>query len=132
MKRFNGTILLIVIIFTQSALANQENSLDKIKNAIQIGSVKEVMNLLHNNSEINIENKIIKGRNNETEILLKNFFYNNPSIEMDLIHEGKTNNKITYILANYKTINDNFKIIVFVKKISENSKIDRLIINKEK
>ena len=132
MKRFYGTILLIVIIFTQSALAKQENSLHKIKNAIQIGSAKEVINLLHNNSEINIENKIIKGRNNETEILLKKFFHDNPSIEMDLIHEGETNNKITYILANYKTINDNFKIIVFVKKISENSKIDRLIINKEK
>ncbi len=131
MKRFYGKILIFIIIQINFSFSNQENALEKIKKAIEITSSKEIINFLQKNSEINIENKLIKGNNNETEMVLKKFFENNPSKEINFIHEGDINNQITYILANYKTINDNYTIIIFVKNISETLIISRLIINKE-
>ncbi len=131
MKRFYGKILIFIIVQINFSFSNQENTLEKIKKAIEITSSKEIINFLHKNSEVNIENKLIKGNNNETEMVLKKFFENNPSKEINFIHEGDINNQITYILANYKTINDNYTIVVFVKNISETLIISRLIINKE-
>ena len=119
MKRFYGKILIFIIIQINFSFSNQENALEKIKKAIEITSSKEIINFLQKNSEINIENKLIKGNNNETEMVLKKFFENNPSKEINFIHEGDINNQITYILANYKTINDNNTIDIFVKNISE-------------
>lgn len=131
MKRFYGKILIFIIVQINFSFSNQENTLEKIKKAIEITSSKEIINFLHKNSEVNIENKLIKGNNNETEMVLKKFFENNPSKEINFIHEGDINNQITYILANYKTINDNYTIVIFVKNISETLIISRLIINKE-
>ena len=131
MKRFYGKILIFIIVQINFSFSNQENTLEKIKKAIEITSSKEIINFLHKNSEVNIENKLIKGNNNETEMVLKKFFENNPSKEINFIHEGDIINQITYILANYKTINDNYTIVVFVKNISETLIISRLIINKE-
>jgi len=131
MKRFYGKILIFIIIQINFSFSNQENALEKIKKAIEITSSTEIINFLQKNSEINIENKLIKGNNNETEMALKKFFENNPSKEINFIHEGDINNQITYILANYKTINDNYTIVIFVKNISETLIISRLIINKE-
>ena len=131
MKRFYGKILIFIIVQINFSFSNQENTLEKIKKAIEITSSTEIINFLQKNSEINIENKLIKGNDNETEMALKKFFENNPSKEINFIHEGDINNQITYILANYKTINDNYTIVVFVKNISETLIISRLIINKE-
>ena len=131
MKRFYGKILILIIIHINSAFAEQETAIEKIKKAIEITSSKEIISLLHNDSEINIQNQLIRGNDNETEVLLKKFFENNPSKEINFIHEGDINNQITYILANYKTIDKNYTIIIFVKKISDSTKISRLIINKE-
>ncbi len=131
MKRFYGKILIFIIIQINFSFSNQENALEKIKKAVEITSSTEIINFLQKNSEINIENKLIKGNNNETEMVLKKFFENNPSKEINFIHEGDINNQITYILANYKTINDNYPIVIFVKNISETLIISRLIINKE-
>ena len=131
MKRFYGKILIFIIIQINFSFSNQENALEKIKKAVEITSSTEIINFLQKNSEINIENKLIKGNNNETEMALKKFFENNPSKEINFIHEGDINNQITYILANYKTINDNYTIVIFVKNISETLIISRLIINKE-
>jgi len=131
MKKFYGKILIFIVVHINFSFSNQENALEKIKKAIEITSSKEIINFLHHDSEINIDNKLIKGNNNETEIALKNFFENNPSKEINFIHEGDINNQITYILANYKTINDNYTIVIFVKNLSETLIINRLIINKE-
>ena len=131
MKRFYGKILILIIIHINSALAEQETAIEKIKKAIEITSSKEIISLLHNDSEINIQNQLIRGNDNETEVFLKNFFDKNPSTNINFIHEGEVNNQITYILANYKTIDKNYTIIIFVKKISDSTKISRLIINKE-
>jgi len=131
MKRFYGKILIFIIIQINFSFSNQENALEKIKKAVEITSSTEIINFLQKNSEINIENKLIKGNSNETEMVLKKFFENNPSKEINFIHEGDINNQITYILANYKTINDNYTIVIFVKNISETLIISRLIINKE-
>ena len=131
MKRFYGKIIILIIIHINSVLAKQENAIEKIKKAIEITSSKEIINLLHSDSEISIENQLIRGKNNKTEILLKNFFDENPSTNINFIHEGEVNNQITYILANYKTIEKNYTIVIFVKKISGSTRISRLIINKE-
>jgi len=131
MKRFYGKILILIIIHINSAFAEQETAIEKIKKAIEITSSKEIISLLHNDSEINIQNQLIRGNDNETEVFLKNFFDKNPSTNINFIHEGEVNNQITYILANYKTIDKNYTIIIFVKKISDSTKISRLIINKE-
>jgi len=113
-----------------SSFINQENPIEKIKKAIEITSPREIINLLHDDYELNIENQIINSNKNNTEIVLKNFFDQNPLKTLNFIHEGEVNNEINYILADYKTEKSSYSIIIFIKKKFNNLKISRLIINK--
>lgn len=114
-----------------SSFINQENTIEKIKKAIEITSPREIINLLHDDYELNIENEIINSNKNKTELVLKNFFDQQPLKTLNFIHEGEVNNEINYILAEYKTETSSYSIIIFIKKKFDNLKISRLIINKE-
>ena len=123
--------MLLIIMSINSSFINQENTIEKIKKAIEITSPREIINLLHYDYELNIENEIINSNKNKTELVLKNFFDQQPLKTLNFIHEGEVNNEINYILAEYKTETSSYSIIIFIKKKFDNLKISRLIINKE-
>ena len=102
-----------------------------LKKAIEITSPREIINLLHDDFELNIENEIINSNKNKAELILKNFFYKQPLTTLNFIHEGEVNSEINYILAEYKTEKSSYSIIIFIKKKLDNLKISRFTINKE-
>jgi len=131
MKRYFINLMLLIIMSINSSFINQENSLKKIKKAIEITSPREIINLLHDEYELNIENEIINSNKKKAELILKNFFDEQPLTSLNFIHEGQVNNEINYILAEYKAEKNSYSIIIFIKKKFDNLKITRLIINKE-
>ena len=114
-----------------TSFINQENSIENIKKAIEITSPREIINVLHDEHELNIDNEIINSNKNKAELILKNFFKTQPLTSLNFIHEGEVSNEINYILAEYKTEKSSYSIIVFIKKKFDELKISRLIINKE-
>ncbi|MBK69149.1 MAG: hypothetical protein CMF54_05090 [Legionellales bacterium] len=130
-KRYSINLMLLIIMSINSSFINQENTIEKIKKAIEITSPREIINLLHDDYELNIENELINSNKNKTELVLKNFFDQQPLKTLNFIHEGEVNNEINYILAEYKTETSSYSIIIFIKKKFDNLKISRLIINKE-
>ena len=114
-----------------TSFINQENSIENIKKAIEITSPREIINLFHDEHELNIDNEIINSNKNKAELILKNFFKTQPLTSLNFIHEGEVSNEINYILAEYKTEKSSYSIIVFIKKKLDDLKISRLIINKE-
>ena len=45
-----------------TSFINQENSIENIKKAIEITSPREIINLLHDEHELNIDNEIINSK----------------------------------------------------------------------
>ena len=123
--------MLLIIMSINSSFINQENPIEKIKKAIEITSQREIINLLHDDFELNIENEIINSNKNKAELIIKNFFNKQTLTTLNFIHEGEVNSEINYILAEYKTEKSSYSIIIFIKKKLDNLKISRFIINKE-
>ena len=63
--------MLLIIMSINSSFINQENPIEKIKKAIEITSPREIINLLHDDFELNIENEIINSNKNKAELILK-------------------------------------------------------------
>ena len=120
----------IKIIFLISAIIfPKQESLDNLILSLEIKNGEEITKYFDSKSEIIIDNKSHKGNRYQQSKILDEFYSNKNINNFNIIHKGDSENNIIYILAEYTSNNDLFKILLVLKNIDNNYTIEKFKID---
>ena len=105
------TVVLCFILFF-----NNPYSLEDLITSLEIRSSEEISNYFDSNSEIIINEKVSKGNKFQLTKTLDNFFTENNLREFKIIHKGDSQNNIIYMLAEYSSNDDIYKVFLTLLK----------------
>jgi len=116
-------VFILIIIFAG------QDPLDNLILSLEIKNGEEISKYFNSESEIIIDNKSHKGNKYQQSKTLDNFYNDNNINKFNIIHKGDSENNIIYILAEYSSNNDLYKILLILKNknnsyIIEKFKID--------
>ena len=122
MMKFLYVHLFIILINT--------NSIDNLLSSLEIRSTKDIGKYLNLKSELIINDKIYKGNNFQQTKALDSFFDKNDINKFKIIHKGNSEKNLIYILGEYSSNNDIYKVFLTLynsdkKYIIQKFKIDK-------
>ena len=121
---------IIKIIFLISAIIfPKQESLDNLILSLEIKNGEEITKYFDSKSEIIIDNKSHKGNRYQQSKILDEFYSNKNINNFNIIHKGDSENNIIYILAEYTSNNDLYKILLILKNIDNNYTIEKFKID---
>ena len=104
------------VVFCFILFFNNLNSLEDLITSLEIRSSEEISNYFDYDSEIIINEKVSKGNKFQLTKTLDNFFTENNLREFKIIHKGDTQNNIIYMLAEYSSNDDIYKVFLTLLK----------------
>ena len=123
-------VLILTLFFNFFSLSNE--SIQDIIDALQIKNSEEIIKFFDKNGEININNNIKKGSNYKLIKALDDFYFNNDIKVFKEIHKGNSENNLTYILGEYTSNSDLYKVLVLIQNQDDIQKIIKIKIDIEK
>ena len=126
-KRFMSTLKTFFLIST-IILAKQE-SLDNLILSLEIKNGEEITRYFDSKSEIIIDNISHKGNRYQQSKILDEFYSDKNINKFNIIHQGDSENNIIYILAEYSSNNDLYKVLLILKNINKNYTIEKFKID---
>ncbi len=100
--------LVVLTSFTVSA------SIDEMVKALKEGNAAEIARYFDNTVEITLPDKSNSYSKSQAEVVLRDFFINNPVKGFNLLHKGE-NNGSQYCIGNLVTKNGTYRATVFMK-----------------
>jgi hypothetical protein len=105
---------LSILVLLASMTAYSADIPAEIVSAINSGNAAMLSGYLNNTVELTLLEKEGVYSNTQTEVILKNFFVQNPPKEFKLLHEGgKESSK--YAIGNYVSDSKTYRITLFFK-----------------
>lgn len=111
MKRF-FTLLTVTAILSSFSFSS---GIEDIVSALKGGNAAEVAKYFDNTVEITLPEKSNSYSKSQAEMILKDFFINNPIKGFDVIHKGE-NAGSQYCIGTLFTKNASFRTTVFMKQ----------------
>ncbi len=122
-------ILALGFSFTLFAQSSSTISPD-IVNATKDGSAADLAEFFNDNIELVIPQKSGIFSKSQAEMVLKDFFAQNPPDDFKIIHEGSRQNA-SFAIGNYSSGTTVFRIYFLTKKVNGNLLIHQLRIEKQ-
>ena len=123
-------VLILTLFFNFFSLSNE--SIQDIIDALQIKNSEEIIKFFDKNGEVNINNNIKKGSDYKLIKALDDFYFNNDIKVFKEIHMGNSENNLTYILGEYTSNSDIYKVLVLIQNQDDIQKIIKIKIDIEK
>ena len=117
------------VVFCFILFFNNLNSLEDLITSLEIRSSEEISNYFDSDSEIIINEKVSKGNKFQLTKTLDNFFTENNLREFKIIHKGDTQNNIIYMLAEYSSSDDIYKVFLTLLKAEKKYVIQKFKID---
>ncbi len=111
MKRI-FTLLSIFAILSSFSLFS---SIDEIVNALKEGNAAEIAKYFDNTVEITLPDKSNSYSKSQAEVVLRDFFNNNPVKSFTILHKGE-NGGSEYCIGTLVTKNASYRTTVFMKQ----------------
>jgi hypothetical protein len=111
MKKIYSIVALTVLVSSFTILA----SIDEVVNAMKSGNAAQVARFFDNNVEISMPDKSNSFSKTQAEIVIKDFFANNPVKGFEVIHKGE-NAGSQYCIGTLLTKNGSFRTTIFMKQ----------------
>ncbi len=111
--------------------ALQDEIISEIGIAMKAGSSKELIKFCNNTVEIKIDGKSSNYSKNQAEVILKDFFFKHPSKGFKYIHQGSSPEGLKYTIGKYSYDSGDYRVVMFIKKIGDNYRIDTLNFSQE-
>ena len=118
-----------IIILISAIIFPKQESLENLILSLEIKNGEEITKYFDSKSEIIIENTSHKGNRYQQSKILDEFYSNKNINNFNIIHKGDSENNIIYILAEYTSNNDLYKILLILKNIDNNYTIEKFKID---
>ena len=105
-----------IVFLCLVAFFNTSNSLENLISSLEIRSSKVISNYFDSNTQIIINEKVSKGNKFQLTNTLEKFFEENNLSKFKIIHKGDFENNIIYMLAEYSSNDDIYKVFLTLLK----------------
>lgn len=122
---------IIVFSLLSLTLSAQDSALENIGKAMKAGSSKELIKYCNANIEIKVNGKSSNYSLARAEVVLRDFFLKNPPKGFQYIHQGASPEGLRYTIGSYSMAKGSFRVVMVIKKINGNLKIDTINFSKE-
>lgn len=120
-----------VILLSGLALAQEDGTLANISTAMKAGSAKELIKYCNNNLEIKLDGKSSNYSKAQAEVVLKDFFLNNPPKGFSYIHQGSSPEGLKYTIGTYQVDGGSYRVVMVIKKVNNDFRIDTINFSRE-
>lgn len=135
MKKYFKTALMILItasVALSFAFKNNSNDIiSDISTAIKSGNAANVSKYFHSSVDLTIPASEGSYSKSQAELILKNFFTNNPPKSFTIKHQGASNDGSLFAIGTYVSGNLSYRTYFLVKKIGESYLIHQLEFEEE-
>lgn len=111
MKRILSFTAITVLLSSFALMVN----IDEVVGALKTGNVAQIAKYFDNTIEISMPDKSNSYSKTQAEIILKDFFTNNPVKSFTIIHKGE-NAGSQFCIGTLATRNGDFRTTVFMKQ----------------
>jgi hypothetical protein len=128
MKRFTVFFLFVsTLAFGQT----QTEAINNVKAAIKAGSSKELVRYFNETVSLNIDGEKSNYSKTQAEIIIKDFFKENPPSAFDYIHQGNSKEGLLYTIGQLSHPNGTYRVYMLLKSFNGNYLVDTLDLTKE-
>lgn len=106
-------------------------SFEEISSAITAGNSRELSRHFANRVELTISNNENIYSRAQAEVILKEFFNNNPPSSFRIIHQGASSKGSHYAIGNLTTVNGTFRTYLFIKSVGNGYQIHEIRFEKD-
>ena len=107
------SFLFIGVLFTTFLL--MADNFDEVAAALKSGNAKQVSAFFNNNLALTIMNDEGTYSKQQAEVIMRNFFAQNPPKQVSIQHRGSSGQGAKYAVAIYECTNGKFRAYIFMK-----------------
>lgn len=128
MKRFT-----ILFLFTATMAFGQTQTevVGNVKAAIKAGSSKELVRYFNETVSLNVDGEKSNYSKTQAEIIMKDFFKENPPSSFDYIHQGNSKEGLLYTIGQLSHPNGTYRVYMLLKSFNGKYLVDTLDLTKE-
>jgi hypothetical protein len=113
------------------AYAQSSEVIEHVKDAIKVGSAKELSKYLNATVDVTIEGKLENYSKAQAEFVLRDFFKANPPSEFNIIHQGSSKGGQPYAIGKYKSGSNTYQVWMKIKTAGKDQLIHEISFVKE-
>lgn len=111
--------------YSQSAVINN------VRAALKAGSAKELVKSFNNTVELNFDGEKSSYSRTQAEFVLKDFFKKYPPSDFEYIHQGSSQQGLTYVIGKYSFEGGSFRVLMYIKKANDSYLVDLIDFSRE-
>ena len=116
-------MLFIQVVLLTFFTSNQNDNLQRIIESFNLMNSNEIISHFNESIQISIDGKTYSENSYKSSILLDDFFNKNDIDSFNMIHMGKSETSLIYLIGEYLSDNKIYKILIFVDKKKSGNKI---------
>ncbi len=121
MKQFFTTIFLLLLLTS----FKQQFGINEVLSAVKAGNASQMAKYFDNSVEITMPDKSSSFSKSQAELVMRDFFVNNPVKNFESIHKGE-NGGSQYCIGNLYTKTGTFRFTVFMKQKGDGQVLQEL------
>lgn len=119
-------VMLASIIAVNPALAQKNEVVDQIKEAIKAGSAKELSKHLNQTIDVTIDGKLQNYSKAQAEFVLRDFFKAHPPSDFNIIHQGSSKGGQPFAIGEYISGSDKYRVWMKIKTANKDQLIQEI------
>jgi len=116
-------ILLIMILSSSSGILQGQDITSTLVSYIKDGDVASLAEYFQTTIDVGLPEKDQDYSKTQAEMVLKDFFKNNPCTEFKLESSGESENQTFHIIGTYQSNQEKYQVLILMKKHSESEKM---------
>jgi len=136
MNKMNRYILRILIagiwvVLSFSNAHSQSSVINNVRAALKTGSSKELIKSFNTTVELNFDGEKSNYSRTQAEFVLKDFFKKYPPSDFEYIHQGASQQGLTYVIGKYTYDGGSYRVLIYIKKINTDYLVDLIDFSRE-
>lgn len=119
------------MLFIAQATYSQSDVINNVRASLKTGSSKELVKNFNNMVELNFDGEKSSYSRTQAEFVLKDFFKKYPPTDFEYIHQGASQQGLTYVIGKYTFDGGSFRVLMYIKKINEAYWVDLMDFSRE-
>lgn len=124
--RFFFGVMLVCATVVNPALAQNNEVVSGIKEAIKAGSAKELSKYLNQTIDVTIDGKVQNYSKAQAEFVLRDFFKAHPPSDFNIIHQGSSKGGQPFAIGEYISGSDKYRVWMKIKTSNKDQFIQEI------
>ena len=123
--------LTLVLIFFSHQSISQSSVINNVRAALKAGSSRELVKNFNTTVELNFDGEKSNYSKTQAEFVLKDFFKKYPPLDFEYIHQGASQQGLTYVIGKYSFDSGSYRVLMYIKKSNETYLVDLIDFSRE-